>query len=262
MDATNAIIARHQSTRKTSPSKATWKATVFCLEAASGLDNERNKGVVRSLWAPQQYSPRDDNCHHSNVNCHEASNKLNHEAGGPLNGIPQAYWADSCPRSPVTNVGSTTNHAKKKSRTTTTKTALKNQAINIHHHDNRHHSSNDASLADCTSSAASDGKESTNKSSDYWSTGNYHLVILSKKRMGDVPHKSPGNKALVSPNSDTQKRNVSDAFAFASFLELEVRQHLPRWRQRGLIHHEFWWGTGKTQSVHPPAEISIAIVLI
>jgi hypothetical protein len=28
------------------------------------------------------------------------------------------------------------------------------------------------------SSAASDGKESANKSSDYWSAGNYHLVIL------------------------------------------------------------------------------------
>ncbi len=53
------------------------------------------------------------------------------------------------------------------------------------------------------SPAASKDKESPNKSSDYWSTGNYHLVILSKKRMGDVPHKFPGNKALVSLNSDT-----------------------------------------------------------
>jgi hypothetical protein len=26
--------------------------------------------------------------------------------------------------------------------------------------------------------------------------------------MGDVPHKSPGNKALVIPNSDTHKKNV------------------------------------------------------
>ncbi len=58
------------------------------------------------------------------------------------------------------------------------------------------------------SSAASDGKESANKSSDYWSASNYHLVISSKRRMGNVPHKSPGPKALVIPNSDTQKRNV------------------------------------------------------
>jgi hypothetical protein len=38
---------------------------------------------------------------------------------------------------------------------------------------------------------------------------NYHLDtvrIPKKRRMGDVPHKSPGNKALVSSGSDTQNR--------------------------------------------------------
>ena len=40
--------------------------------------------------------------------------------------------------------------------------------------------------------------------------------------MGDVPHKSPGNKALVIPNSDTQKKKLADAFAFTLFLELDV----------------------------------------
>jgi hypothetical protein len=38
---------------------------------------------------------------------------------------------------------------------------------------------------------------------------NYHLDSLhvpKKRRMGDVPHKSPGNKALVSLGSDTQRR--------------------------------------------------------
>ena len=34
--------------------------------------------------------------------------------------------------------------------------------------------------------------------------------------MGDVPHKSPGNKALVIPNSDTKKGN------------LQMLLHLPR----------------------------------
>ena len=73
------------------------------------------------------------------------------------------------------------------------------------------------------SSAASDGKESANKSSDYWSAGNCHLVISSNKRMGDVPHKSPGNKALVVPNSDTHKKETFfRCFAFTSFLELDV----------------------------------------
>ena len=55
------------------------------------------------------------------------------------------------------------------------------------------------------SPAASNVKESANKSSDYWSASKYHLVISSKKRIGNVPHKSPGVKALVSPNSDTKK---------------------------------------------------------
>ncbi len=55
------------------------------------------------------------------------------------------------------------------------------------------------------SSAASNGKESANKSSDYWSAGNCILLFCQKKWMGDVPHRSPGNKALVISNSDTKK---------------------------------------------------------
>ena len=55
------------------------------------------------------------------------------------------------------------------------------------------------------SPASSNGKVSANKSSNCGSVRNYHLVIWSKKRMGDVPCKSPGYKALVSPNSDTKK---------------------------------------------------------
>ena len=42
--------------------------------------------------------------------------------------------------------------------------------------------------------AASNGKESANKSSDYWSAGNYILIILlfrQKRRMSNLPHKSP-----------------------------------------------------------------------
>jgi hypothetical protein len=49
MDAIDAIIARHQSAHKTSPSKATRKAMVIGLEAVSGLDNNCNKGIVRAL---------------------------------------------------------------------------------------------------------------------------------------------------------------------------------------------------------------------
>ncbi len=40
---------------------------------------------------------------------------------------------------------------------------------------------------------------------------NYHLETLhvpEKRRIKDVPHRLPGNKALVSLNSDTHKRRV------------------------------------------------------
>ncbi len=72
------------------------------------------------------------------------------------------------------------------------------------------------------SSAASNSNESANKSSDYWSAGNFILLFCQKRRMGDVPRKSPGNKALVIRNSDTKKKKRLDAFAFTSFLELDI----------------------------------------
>jgi hypothetical protein len=70
------------------------------------------------------------------------------------------------------------------------------------------------------------------------------LLFRRKRRMGDVPHKSPGNKALVIRNSDTHKKETFRCFCIYLFLELDVWQHLPQWRQRGLLCHEFWWGTG------------------
>ncbi len=74
------------------------------------------------------------------------------------------------------------------------------------------------------SSATSNGKESANKSSDYWSAGNLILLFCQKKRMRDVPHKSPGNKALVIWNSDTKKKETFSCFCIygTSFLELDV----------------------------------------
>ncbi len=41
------------------------------------------------------------------------------------------------------------------------------------------------------SSAASNGKESADKSSDYWSAGNYHLVISSKTEDGQCASQVP-----------------------------------------------------------------------
>jgi hypothetical protein len=70
------------------------------------------------------------------------------------------------------------------------------------------------------SSAASDGKESANKSRDYWSAGNYHLVILSKKedgRCASQVHRKEGTC-----DSKLGHKKCLDAFAFTSFLELDV----------------------------------------
>ena len=47
MDAIDAIIVRHQSSRKTSPSNAKRKAEAISFEATSGLANERDKNVMR-----------------------------------------------------------------------------------------------------------------------------------------------------------------------------------------------------------------------
>jgi hypothetical protein len=48
MDAIDAIILRHQSSRDTSPSIAKRKAEAISFEATSGLANERNKNGVRA----------------------------------------------------------------------------------------------------------------------------------------------------------------------------------------------------------------------
>ena len=59
------------------------------------------------------------------------------------------------------------------------------------------------------SSAASDGKKSANKSSDYWSTSNYHLVILSKKEDGRCASQVPRKEGTCdSELGHTQKRNL------------------------------------------------------
>jgi hypothetical protein len=48
MDAIDAIIVRHQSSCKTSPSNAKRKAEGISFKATSGLANEHDKNVVRA----------------------------------------------------------------------------------------------------------------------------------------------------------------------------------------------------------------------
>jgi hypothetical protein len=48
MDAINAIIVRHQSSRKTSSLNAKREAEAISFKATRGLANKRNKNVVRA----------------------------------------------------------------------------------------------------------------------------------------------------------------------------------------------------------------------
>jgi hypothetical protein len=48
MDAIDAIIVRHQSSRKMSPLNAKRKAEAISFKATSGHANERDKNVVRA----------------------------------------------------------------------------------------------------------------------------------------------------------------------------------------------------------------------
>ncbi len=70
MESINAIIAKGQSARETSVrltrrGEPWWWAS----EPQGGIANERDKGVVRTLWVSQQYSSRNDNHCQRSINC-------------------------------------------------------------------------------------------------------------------------------------------------------------------------------------------------
>jgi hypothetical protein len=72
-------------------------------------------------------------------------------------------------------------------------------------------------------SSASDGKGSANKSSDYRSTGNYHLVVLPKKEDGRCASQVPRKEGTCDSELGHEKKKCLDAFAcFTSFLELDI----------------------------------------
>jgi hypothetical protein len=62
------------------------------------------------------------------------------------------------------------------------------------------------------SSAASDGKESANKSSDYWSAGNYHLVFLSKKEDGRCASQVPRKEGTCDSELGHTKKEMFRCF--------------------------------------------------
>ena len=97
------------------------------------------------------------------------------------------------------------------------------RAHDAHYNDEREYGSGTDSPQDTPRSPEySDGEVSASAGAS--PIENYHLDTLhvpKKMRMGDVPHKSPENKALVSPGSDTQRRmslNLAMDDMFDSFL--------------------------------------------
>jgi hypothetical protein len=81
---------------------------------------------------------------------------------------------------------------------------------NHYQDDHRRSSDNESREAPIMSLASSEGKVSANESATDRSHENYYLDNLhipkKNRRSGDVPHKSPGNNALVSTESGLEKK--------------------------------------------------------
>jgi hypothetical protein len=96
-------------------------------------------------------------------------------------------------------------------------------AHDVHYNDERKHESRNDSHQDTPQSPeSSDGEMSASAAAS--PIENYHLDTLhvpKKRRMGGVPHKSPGPKALVSSGSDT-KRRMSLNFAMDDMFRDDV----------------------------------------
>ena len=189
MDVINAIIVRHQSSWEMSPSNAKRKAKAISFKATSSLANEHNKNVVRALWVSRQNSLHDNNYCCRGVNHRDVCTLKqtgDHFTTGSLEQIEQMHTLDLLQREHRDQRKQKRKQQRQKLHqkimlsTSTTMTI----AVIV---------ARTSQATTHASSAASDGKESANKSSDYWSAGNYHLVILSKKEDGwcasQVPRK-------------------------------------------------------------------------
>ena len=113
------LVERRQSTCDTNTASAMRgaMATSSALKSQGSPINKHDKTVVRVLWVTQKYSSRDDNYFYMCVNQrYTSAMNATMKPGKPLNGKPQADWANSCPWSPTTQaLGS------KKTKTTSSK---------------------------------------------------------------------------------------------------------------------------------------------
>ena len=115
-----------------------------------------------------------------------------------VHGPESKHSYDECRTNPKNQRGANNNNYNKR-------------AHDAHYNDEREHESGTDSPQDSPRSPEySDGEVSAGAGAS--PIENYHLDdfhIPKKRRMDDVPHKSPGKKALVSSGSDTRRMSLN-----------------------------------------------------
>jgi len=117
-----------------------------------------------------------------------------------VHGPESKPWYDECRTNPKNQHSANNNNNNYNKR-----------AHDAHYNDERYLSSQDESPEEHCTPEPSDDEGEVSSSAGASPIENYHLDTLhvpKKRRMGDVSHNhnSPGNKALVSSSSDTQRR--------------------------------------------------------
>ncbi len=139
-------------------------------------------------WATYRECKPDARDHGECKTAHEQAAKKPCHVHGP----ESKHWYDECRTNPKNQRSANNNYNKR--------------AHDAHYNDEREHGSGTDSPQDTPQSPEySDGEVSAGAAAS--PIENYHIDALhipKKRRMGGVPHKSPGPKALVSSGSDTQ----------------------------------------------------------
>ena len=156
-------------------------------------DSNSHGGKLREQSTYRERKPGNTKGHSERKTTHEqtAKNKPCH-----VHGPESKHSYDECRTNPKNQRSASNNNYNKRTH-------------DAHYNDERYLSSQDESPEEHRTPQPSDDEGEVSASAEASPIENYHLDtvrIPKKRRMGDVPHKSPGNKALVSSGSDTQHR--------------------------------------------------------
>jgi hypothetical protein len=171
-------------------------------------DNINHGGKMREWANYRKHKPEARNNGNRKTPHEQAAKKPCHVHG------PEAKHSyEECHTNPKNQRSANNNYSKR--------------AHDAHYNDKREHESGNDSCQDTPQSPeSSDGEMSASAAA--LPIKNYHLDTLhlpKKRRMGGVPHKSPGNKALLSSGSDT-KRRMSLNFAMEDMFCNDVSMDL------------------------------------